>query len=112
MPVRCAGDDTARQHDLAIVAQPGQRFRNFIGAKVRFHQESFGIGALITLKLRSNAHIDVMRGGRARPQELNLRRKAEIRAIGVRIEHCATGNGALFGRIADNEAVADKRDNR
>src|SRR5439155_2302260 len=84
----------------------------FIGAKVRFHQESFGIGVSITLKLRSNANIDVMRGGLACPQELNLRRGAEIRAIGVRIEHCTTGYGALFGRIADNEAVADTRDNR
>ena len=35
----------------------------FIGAEVRFYQERFGIGALITLKPGPNANIDVMRGG-------------------------------------------------
>ena len=112
VPVRRVGDYIARQYDLAIVTQPRQRFRNFISAEVRSYQQRFGFGVSIVLKLGPNANIDVMRRARALSQELNLCVRAEIRTIGVGIEHCSAGNGVLFGRIADYEAIADKRENR
>src|SRR5437762_12340286 len=83
--VGCVGYNIARQYDLSIVTQPRQRFRNFISTEVLSYQQRFGFGVSIVLKLGPNANIDVMRRARARPQELNLCGRPEIRPIGVGI---------------------------
>ena len=50
--------------------------------------------------------------GCALSEELNLCARAEIPGIGIRIEHCAAGNGVLLGRVPYHEAIAHKRQNR